>query len=36
VRTPAELLEIRNVGNQQLQEVQDRLAEAGLRPWKDQ
>ena len=36
VRTPAELLEIRNVGNQQLQEVQDRLAEAGLRPWEDQ
>jgi hypothetical protein len=36
VRTPVELLEIRNVGNQQLQEVQDRLAEAGLRVWEDQ
>ena len=35
VRSAAELLEIRNVGNQQLQEVQDRLAEAGLRPWED-
>lgn len=35
VRLPEELLEIRNVGNRELQEVQHRLAEAGLRPWED-
>lgn len=35
VRTTKELLEIRNVGDPQLQEVKDRLAEAGLRPWED-
>jgi hypothetical protein len=35
VRTTGELLEIRNVDNQQLQEIQDRLAEARLRPWED-
>lgn len=36
LRTTAELLEIRNLGNQQLQEVQDRLAEAGLRLWEEE
>jgi hypothetical protein len=36
VRTTDELLEIRNVGKQQLQEVKARLAEAGLRPWENQ
>jgi hypothetical protein len=36
VRTPDELLEIRNVGKKQLQELKDRLAEAGLRPWEDE
>jgi len=35
VRTTEELLEIRNVGNQQLKELRDRLAAAGLRPWQD-
>jgi hypothetical protein len=35
VRTAEELLEIRDVGEQQFQEVKDRLAEAGLRPWED-
>jgi Bacterial RNA polymerase, alpha chain C terminal domain len=35
VRSLGELLEIRNVGNQQLQEVRDRLAEARLWPWED-
>jgi hypothetical protein len=35
VRTAAELLEIRNLGNQQLQELRSRLAAVDLRLWDD-
>lgn len=35
VRTPDELLEIRDVGDRQLREVRERLAVVGLRPWEE-